>query len=355
MNRKTIKIKLDNRNMVKLDKLEESYQLVNHVASEYLSFKEEQLKSKDFTANYNDIYKDYRKRYPTLNSVVLQQTFRSCDEIVKSRISWCKKKHRIVNFSTDINMPIILRDTNVKVSTNIDSFEAWLSLWRTKFPLRLCDYHMKLLERSTRCVGSKITRTTNGSFILNLSLEFEPKTRTIDGEVKVLGCDLGVAQPIACSDGKRIGSGKLVRFKKTEYSKKRGRNQRYCSNITEQQRLWTKDYNHKISRELVNHCLKNDIDVLCLENLKGHKLSNRKYRKLPWAFKELLEFVKYKAEIEGIEVVDVDPAYTSQMCSYCGHVSKENRKTQSLFHCVECGHNENADTNGTKNIRNSRL
>ena len=44
----------------------------------------------------------------------------------------------------------------------------------------------------------------------------------------------------------------------------------------------------------------------------------------------------------------VNPAYTSQRCSHCGHVSADNRQTQSAFACVACGHAENADTNAGK-------
>jgi len=38
------------------------------------------------------------------------------------------------------------------------------------------------------------------------------------------------------------------------------------------------------------------------------------------------------------------------MCSFCGHVSKENRRSQSIFECKVCGHEENADINAAKNI-----
>ncbi len=36
-------------------------------------------------------------------------------------------------------------------------------------------------------------------------------------------------------------------------------------------------------------------------------------------------------------VVTVDPKYTSQRCNQCGHVDKNNRKTQSKFKCMACG------------------
>ena len=69
-----------------------------------------------------------------------------------------------------------------------------------------------------------------------------------------------------------------------------------------------------------------------------------------WSFFQLRFFVDYKAKLAGIPLVPVDPAYTSQTCFVCKHVDKANRKSQSEFLCVACGHTENADVNGAKNI-----
>ena len=63
--------------------------------------------------------------------------------------------------------------------------------------------------------------------------------------------------------------------------------------------------------------------------------------------------IEYKAEREGIKVRYVDPAYTSQTCSKCGHVDKENRPTQAKFKCVNCGLELNADHNASINIARS--
>jgi len=49
-------------------------------------------------------------------------------------------------------------------------------------------------------------------------------------------------------------------------------------------------------------------------------------------------------------VVSVDPRYTSQRCSKCGHVHRRNRPTQSLFRCQSCGYEVNADLNGARNV-----
>lgn len=53
-------------------------------------------------------------------------------------------------------------------------------------------------------------------------------------------------------------------------------------------------------------------------------------------------------------VEKVNPAFTSQRCSACGHVAAESRQSQSDFHCVSCGHTSNADLNASRNIAAGR-
>ena len=60
--------------------------------------------------------------------------------------------------------------------------------------------------------------------------------------------------------------------------------------------------------------------------------------------------LEYKQAWLGGEVFVVNPRNTSRTCPACGHISAENRKTQSQFECVECGYAENADLNGAINI-----
>ncbi|MEU4293048.1 transposase [Kribbella sp. NPDC026596] len=53
-------------------------------------------------------------------------------------------------------------------------------------------------------------------------------------------------------------------------------------------------------------------------------------------------------------VEKVNPAYTSQTCSVCGHCAPENRENQAVFRCVACGHKANADVNAAVNIAAGR-
>ena len=71
---------------------------------------------------------------------------------------------------------------------------------------------------------------------------------------------------------------------------------------------------------------------------------------LNMAFGEIRRQLEYKCRWYGSELVVVNPAYTSQRCSQCGHVEADNRPSQAAFCCRKCGHAENADHNAAKNI-----
>ncbi|MEJ5300277.1 MAG: zinc ribbon domain-containing protein [Thermodesulforhabdaceae bacterium] len=64
-----------------------------------------------------------------------------------------------------------------------------------------------------------------------------------------------------------------------------------------------------------------------------------------------LQKVHRLRELLGIEVVEVNPAYTSQECSNCGYVDERNRKDTQSFECKACGLKLNAQVNGARNIR----
>lgn len=58
----------------------------------------------------------------------------------------------------------------------------------------------------------------------------------------------------------------------------------------------------------------------------------------------------YKLKWLGGKLITVNPQYTSQCCSNCGCIEKDNRKTQAKFKCVSCGYEINADVNAANNI-----
>lgn len=58
-----------------------------------------------------------------------------------------------------------------------------------------------------------------------------------------------------------------------------------------------------------------------------------------------------KAVRSGSRVIAVPPAYTSQTCPGCSHVTAGNRRSQAEFKCVACGYRGNADVVGAMNIK----
>ncbi len=59
--------------------------------------------------------------------------------------------------------------------------------------------------------------------------------------------------------------------------------------------------------------------------------------------------IEYKAKKYGVPVAYVEPQYTSQRCSHCGHIDSDNRKAK-IFCCKNCAAVENADANAGFNI-----
>jgi putative transposase len=62
---------------------------------------------------------------------------------------------------------------------------------------------------------------------------------------------------------------------------------------------------------------------------------------------KLSSYIEYKARWQGIPVLKVNEAYTSQICSRCG---QKGLRVRGLFTCPYCGLNLNADYNGARNI-----
>lgn len=202
----------------------------------------------------------------------------------------------------------------------------------------------------------------NGEFYLMLAVEY-PDNTPIDTE-GFIGVDLGIKNIAYTSEGKCF-SGESVnksreknqRLKSELQSKGTRSAKRKLKKLSGRERRFKRNVNHVISKEVVTHAERHR-KAIVLEDLKHirRRKTVKKMRKKnreqlgKWAFDELRQFIEYKAKLKGVEVVFVNPAYTSQSCSRCGHVSSKNRKTRDHFKCVECGFEMDADYNAAINI-----
>jgi len=114
-----------------------------------------------------------------------------------------------------------------------------------------------------------------------------------------------------------------------------------------------KDINHKISKKLVGWSKKSKAGIV-LEDLKGIRKTVKTRRKQryslnSWSFYQLQMMIDYKSKKQGVPVFYVEPQYTSQRCSRCGHIDANNRKGK-IFCCTNCATVENADANAGFNI-----
>ena len=219
---------------------------------------------------------------------------------------------------------------------------------------------------------------------LLLSIDIPAKKQVLDKDV-VLGVDLGIKCPLYLAINKddnfkmQIGDIEHFHNQRTMFQKRfkslqklmctqggHGRKKKLepLEKLKEKERNWVHTQNHVYSREVIKQALKQNAGIIHMESLKdfgkgkeGYVKDEYKYLLRYWSYYELQSMIEYKAKLEGIEVKYIDPAYTSQTCSYCGE--RGERKKQEEFvctnpQCKRCGEKINADFNAARNIAMSK-
>ena len=178
----------------------------------------------------------------------------------------------------------------------------------------------------------------------------------------ILGVDLGIVNLAADSDGETY-SGEAMEENRRKFAHRRRNLQRKgtpsarrkLKKISGKQARYQKNENHLISKRIVTkaQATSRGIGLEDLTNIRERATTRRRQRArfANWSFADLRVKLEYKAQRAGVPVIHVDPRYTSQQCSSCGHVDKHNRPDQQTFKCVSCGHADHADTNAALNIR----
>ena len=217
--------------------------------------------------------------------------------------------------------------------------------------------------------------STGGKWLVSIQTEREIE-QPLPTSTTAIGIDVGIARFATMSDGNFIAP--LNSFKKhqqrlakyqrrmsrkvkfsSNWKKAKARVQKVHSNIANAR----KDYLHKTSTTISqNHAL------VCIEDLQVRNMSksskgnseqhgkmvkqksglNRSILDQGWG--EFRRQLEYKVSWNGGMLLAVPPHNTSRTCPCCGHIAKENRITQAVFLCVDCGYENNADVVGAINV-----
>lgn len=200
-------------------------------------------------------------------------------------------------------------------------------------------------------------------------------------EESVIGVDRGVVIPVHTgehrydfTDNQKASKEKRQRYIKqlqrrlAKQKKGSNRRQKTKNRIARHHKKVAsirQDFCHKTSRKMVESKAK----VIIFENLKtsnmtrkpkakqdnnGKFISNKAKQKaglnkaiLNVGWHTLESYTRYKAAKAGKAVFKVPAPYTSQECANCSHTHPDNRKSQELFACGNCGHVDNADRNAS--------
>lgn len=238
-----------------------------------------------------------------------------------------------------------------------DIVSIWTTDGRLNIPFETGEHQKKYLPYRKGEVKLVLRK---GVFYLNAVCDVPEESPITPKDV--LGCDFGIVNILSDSDGECF-SGKQIEKVRQIFTHRRRNLQkkqtksakRKLKQLSGKQKAFQKCVNHQISKQIVSKA-QDTCRSIAVEELTGisKRVTVRKSQRNKlnnWAFYSLRQMIEYKARLNGVTVIAVNPKNTSRQCSNCGHISKNNRKTQSQFVCQKCNFSANADFNASLIIR----
>ncbi len=265
---------------------------------------------------------------------------------------------------------------NIKIQGNVNviqiqgsktkTFEYWLKISTLEkgkpiyVPINIHNYGKQVLGEGKLRGGVTLSKT-DGQWYATLAVEIDKKKPIADLSKKV-GVDLGIKNIFTASTGQFFGqfSNPLKKLVDQAEAKRRGKQKlNTCLRKKGQPEV---DYRSpkiiatvrneigRATNKLVKILERDSLVVLERLNIKGMKFKSRRMNRILKASKIglALEKLKEKLDYKHIRYATVQAAYSSQECSECGYVHRNNRPTQEKFKCGYCGQTENADVNAGK-------
>ncbi|NJM56233.1 MAG: IS200/IS605 family element transposase accessory protein TnpB [Synechococcales cyanobacterium RU_4_20] len=243
---------------------------------------------------------------------------------------------------------------------------------REKVKLNAGNYQRGKLK-GCKPTSAQLCKHRDGNFYLHIQLKDEVPEPTQSSNV--IGVDFG-RRDIAVTSGGQKWDGQDIQQVRDQFSKVRASLQQKASKGTRStrrrarqilQRLSGRErryqtwLNHRISKSIVRQARTLNA-AIAVEDLTGirertNELPRNKTerrRSNNWAFYQLRLFLSYKAVQAGVEMLVVNPAYTSQTCHQCLHLHPLRGKSYRSgkgFRCGHCGWQGDADLNGALMIQ----
>lgn len=203
-----------------------------------------------------------------------------------------------------------------------------------------------------------IRHSSTGKWYACFSVECEPE-RLPDNPSQA-GIDVGLKTFATLSNGTQIENPRFFRKEEAALAKvqrnhsqlakgtpERRKHRKAVARVHERIRFRRDNFTHQQSRKIVN-----SYGVICIEDLHVNRMTHnhclgKSIADASWS--EFFTQLSCKAEEAGRQFVKVNPAYTSQTCSKCGHRQKMPL-SERIFDCPCCHVHLDRDLNASLNI-----
>jgi IS605 OrfB family transposase len=287
------------------------------------------------------VYKEVRKKFGLSAQMAVRAIAKVCE-------AYCRDKKILPVFSLE---GAIVYDDRIMSFMSNDKVSLWTTKGRQKISMIFGDCQRQQFQYRKGQADLVLT----GNTFLEIA-----EAETIMPQ-EFIGVDLGIVKLLVDSLGNEVAGEIIERIRlkylklRRELQKCRSKNaKRKLKKIAKKESEFRRQVNHIVSKALVKRAKDTNcgISLEILKYIRSRTTVRRQDRAKHngWAFAQLQAFIVYKAKIAGVPVVFVDPRNSSRECYNCHFVAKRNRKSQSFFSCVKCGHKDNADHNAAKNI-----
>ena len=204
-----------------------------------------------------------------------------------------------------------------------------------------------------------IRHSSTGKWYVTIACEMDAQPLVSTGEA--VGIDVGLISFVTLSTGESTPCPKFLRtdekdLKRTQRklsaapkgTSERAKRRKIVGRVHERITNRRSNFAHQESRKIVNR-----FDVVAIEDLSVNTMVHnhclaKSIHDAAWS--QFAAFLSYKAVYAGRAFVAVNPAYTSQDCSGCGHRQKKTLR-ERLHQCACCGLTLDRDHNAALNIK----